>query len=347
MAPLPRQRLSSSIGKGNFSAYLSNLKTQSYHEPSTSRIPVSNSIRSIAWNPLGTLIATGALDGTIRVWNPEKPKSIYSTELNTGSSKGHHRSAIEKVSFNPVKDAELCSVSSDGVIRFWDVRSKAIINEVKGLGETFTLTWAPNGESLIVGNKADNLFILSPTQSTPISSHQQNVQTNQITFCYSGKKIFMTTGEGRVKILSYPDFKPIYYLRYSPSEPFTINGHTSSCLTVELQPNARFLATGGSDSIIALWDTTDWICQRTLTEMTGPVRSISFSFDGSYIVGGSDEGSGLEIIHTETGEQVHSIKTPGGHPCTMVSWHPSRYWLAYTDLGGLKILGVDVIGDRK
>ncbi|RKF63352.1 putative WD repeat-containing protein C18B5.10c [Erysiphe neolycopersici] len=348
MAPLPRQRLSSSIGKGNFSAYLSNLKTQSYHEPTGSRMSVSNSIRSIAWNPLGTLIATGALDGTIRVWNPEKPKSIYSTELNTSSSKGHHRSAIEKVSFNPVKDAELCSVSSDGVIRFWDVRSKAIINEVKGLGETFTLAWAPNGESLIVGNKvADNLFILSPTQSTYISSHQQNVQTNQITFCYSGKKVFMTTGEGRVKILSYPEFKPIYYLRHSPSEPFTINGHTSSCLTVELQPNARFLATGGSDSIIALWDTTDWICQRTLTEMTGPVRSISFSFDGSYIVGGSDEGSGLDIIHTETGEQVHSIKTPGGHPCTIVSWHPSKYWLAYTDLGGLKILGVDVIGDRK
>lgn len=55
--------------------------------------------------------------------------------------------------FNPVKDAELCTVSNDGVVRFWDVRSKTIINEIKGLGETFTLAWAPNGENLIVGNK--------------------------------------------------------------------------------------------------------------------------------------------------------------------------------------------------
>ncbi len=56
-----------------------------------------------------------------------------------------------------MKDAELCSVSSDGVVRFWDVRTKAIINEVKGLDEAFTLTWAPDGESLIVGNKVSYL----------------------------------------------------------------------------------------------------------------------------------------------------------------------------------------------
>ena len=71
----------------------------------------------------------------------------YSTEL-----KGH-LAGIEKVAFNPVKDAELCSVSADGVVKFWDVRTKAVINEVKGLGEAFTLAWAPDGESLIVGNK--------------------------------------------------------------------------------------------------------------------------------------------------------------------------------------------------
>lgn len=146
-------------------------------------------------------------------------------------------------------------------------------------------------------------------------------------------------GEGKIKILSYPDFTPIYHSSYEPITPFTLNGHTSSCLSIEMQPTARFLATGGSDSIIALWDTTDWICQRTLIDMTGPVRTISFSFDGSYIVGGSDEGNGLEIAHTETGETVYSVKTNG--PSPIVAWHPSRYWLAYTDLGSLKIIGVD------
>jgi THO complex subunit 3 len=142
-----------------------------------------------------------------------------------------------------------------------------------------------------------------------------------------------------VKILSYPDFTPVLYSAAEPEKPFTLNGHTSACISVELQPTGRFLATGGSDSIIALWDSTNWICQRTLADMTGPVKSLSFSFDGSFIVGGSDEGPGIEIAHSETGEYVHNVKTAG--PCPVVAWHPSRYWLAYTDLGSLKIVGVE------
>lgn len=160
-----------------------------------------------------------------------------------------------------------------------------------------------------------------------------------------------------MKTLSYPDLHPVFGQREWEDRPFSLNGHTSSCLSVAMQPTARYLATGGSDSIIALWsvashtcqscrstkylarDTKYWICQRTLIDMVGPVRSISFSFDGSYIVGGSDEGSGLEIAHVETGEYVHSIKTSS--PCPVVAWHPSRYHLAYMDLGGLKIVGVD------
>lgn len=80
-------------------------------------------------------------------WNPERPNVKYSTEL-----KGHSAS-IEKVAFNPVKEGELCSVSSDGVVKFWDVRTKTAINEIKGLGDAFTLAWSPDGESLVVGNK--------------------------------------------------------------------------------------------------------------------------------------------------------------------------------------------------
>lgn len=128
-------------------------------------------LRSIDWNPLGTLIATGA-DKTLRVWNPERPNVRYSTELNG------HEAGIEKVAFNPVKDTELCSISGDGVLKVWDVRtryahilpspghtpykgymaddwklSRGCVNQVKGLGEAISLVWHPDGESMIVGNK--------------------------------------------------------------------------------------------------------------------------------------------------------------------------------------------------
>ncbi|UQC87025.1 WD domain-containing protein [Colletotrichum lupini] len=320
----PRTRLS--LSKERFPAFLTNLKSQPYHDPSSSSR--GHTLESIGNFGRDRLIGQNATR------NPEKPNVRFSTEL-----KGHS-AAIEKVAFNPVKDAELCSVSNDGVVKFWDVRSKTCINEIRGLGDAFTLVWAPDGQSLVVGNKTDNIFVLSPTQSAPISSHQQPSQTNQIAFDWAGDTIFLTTGEGRTRILTYPDFKPAFQFKHGDeSKEFTLNGHTSSCLTAELQPTGRYLATGGSDSIISLWDTTDWICQRTITSMIGPVRSISFTFDGNFLVGGSDEGSGLDIRHAESGDHVHTFKTAG--PCPVVAWAPTKYCLAYSDLGVLRIVGVD------
>ncbi|KJZ79125.1 hypothetical protein HIM_01276 [Hirsutella minnesotensis 3608] len=371
MAPILRPR--QSLAKDRFSAYFGNLKSQPYNDPNSSRGAGSHrsvskpgtAIRSIAWNPLGTLVATGSVDKTLRVCtsfpqeSPRRPLSIWaSKDTNFASAAGNpekahvkfstelkgHGASVEKVAFNPTKDAELCSVSGDGVVKFWDVRTKACFNEVKGLGEALSLAWAPDGQTLLVGNKDDVVFVLSPTQPAPLSSHQQPMQTNQIAFCWSGQKVFATTSEGRTRILAYPGFEPMLRYDYG-DEPreFMLHGHTSSCLTVEVQPTARYLATGGSDSIISLWDTTDLICQRTFSRMAGPVRSISFTFDGTYIVGGSDEGNGLDVYHVESGEHVHTFKTAGSSP--VVAWAPTRYCLAYSDLGVLRIIGVDV--DRK
>lgn len=54
-------------------------------------------------------------------------------------------------------------------------------------------------------------------------------------------------------------------------------------------------------------------------------------------------GGSLEVTHTETGEHVHTFKTAGA--CEAVAWAPTRYCLAYSDLGVLRIIGVDT--DRK
>lgn len=83
----------------------------------------------------------------LTIGNPEKPNVRFSTEL-----KGHS-AAIEKVAFNPVKDAELASLSNDGIVKIWDVRTKACVNEVKGLGSANALAWVPDGTSLLAGNR--------------------------------------------------------------------------------------------------------------------------------------------------------------------------------------------------
>ena len=188
---------------------------------------------------------------------------------------------------------------------------------------------------------------------TPLPHLPQQIQTNQTTFSYSTppKHLFLTAGDGTVKICRWPPKSADTSESSSASLEtiHTLQAHTSATSTLALSSPSTYLAIGGSDALISLWDTKDWVCRRTLSSATGAIRSLSFSFDGSYIVGASDVEErgmgggkgGLEIYHTETGELLHTVPTQG--QVTDVSWHPSRYWLAYCGEplqgSGLRIVG--------
>ncbi|KUL91260.1 hypothetical protein ZTR_01740 [Talaromyces verruculosus] len=355
----PDRRL---IHKDRFGYVFGSLKTQNYQDP-VARGPGSHTfvrpypvakvsstsrcIRTLAWNPTGTLIATGSANRTLRIWNPERANARYSTELRG------HTAGIEKVIFNPVRDAELASCSSDGTVRFWDVRSKTCVSKLDVGGEAFTLAWSADGRVVVVGRKDDTLVPVSvESLSTPIvnsgassssvgeqkassmytilPSHPQNTQTNATTFSYHiptpsapDLDLLATTGDGTVRIFSYPSFN----LQH------TLNAHSSACLALALAPTGRYLAVGGSDALISLWDTTDWVCRRTVSsEGGGTIRGVSWSFDGRFLCGSSEEvgPNGLEIFHAETGDSVHKIAASAGVPA--VAWHPTSSWRQTTTM---------------
>lgn len=180
-----------------------------------------------------------------------------------------------------------------------------------------------------------------------LARHKQSQQTNQTTFsnAYPPTDLLLTQGDGSVKILDFPSLQPLQ----------TISAHTSSCTAIAYCPNGKYVAVGGSDAMISLWDTTDWVCRRTVSNTTsGAIRGLSWSWDGRYVVGASEEmgtgggeglSSGFEIYHAETGDVVHTIAT-GTSGIPAVEWHPNRYWLAYTQIedtrqgkSSLKIVG--------
>ncbi|KAF2463233.1 WD40 repeat-like protein [Lindgomyces ingoldianus] len=325
MAPPSRAR---SLGKTAFPITFSKLKTATYYDNPRPAVPVSQShyIRTLSWNAPGTLIATGAPDRTLRIWNPEKTNYKNSTELRG------HQGAVERVAFHPLNEHELASCSSDGLLKFWDVRSKASVGEVKVGGEPFMLAWTPDGSEIVAGRKDNILVPVDRAALKAIAEHPQSVQTNQSTFDWSGKHLFVTNGEGCVKILDYPSFETT----------LTLTAHTSSCYAISMSPSGEYLAIGGGDALVTLWDTQEWMCPRTLN-IEGAVKSVDFSFDGSYVVAGSDEQKKLQIAHVESGEYVHTVDL--NHSAVSVAWHPCRYVLAYSaDAQGLKIIGDSCFG---
>ena len=147
-----------------------------------------------------------------------------------------------------------------------------------------------------------------PIAGTPL---KQNMQTNQLLFPYAPTDappnlILLTTGDGSVKIAAWPPSAAADSSSSSSSSTaspplalqtlHSLHAHTSACLSLALSPTGRYLAVGGSDALVSLWDTQEWVCRRTLSGMQGGVKTVGFSWDGSFVAGGSDEGNGIEIV---------------------------------------------------
>jgi THO complex subunit 3 len=175
----------------------------------------------------------------------------------------------------------------------------------------------------------DTIFKISRSTNSVISSHAQPIQTNHIIYSWSGKELFLTGGDGTIKILDSASMDLLYSFR----------AHTSSCFSLDYCPDGRYLAVGGTDALVTLWDTTEWMCKRSLNSLIGPVRTVSFSWDGGYITAGGEEDKGLEIFHVDSGESLHKIDC-GAAP--VVQWSPKDHSLAFalheSAGGGLRII---------
>ena len=308
-------------------------------------------IRSISWSPTGNAIALSC-SNYIRIWNPDRPNLKQSLELKSGTP-----GVVEKVAYCPTHEAILASTAADGMCRLWDARIQGgAVGVGKGnkladakVGDTgLFLAWHPDGNEMLVGRKDDVVMAvdvrklggtegplgtgweLNSREATPV---KEKTQLNAMAFSNSGHELFVTTGEGAVKIFDWPSLSPLY----------TLTAHTSASYAVQHSPAGNYIAVGGGDSMVTLWDTTHWHCAHTLTAHAGSVRDLGFSFDGAYIATGSgsdnkDSSPGIEISHVDTGELVHTVDTTA--PVSWVAWHPLRYWLAYAgDPGGLRIVG--------
>lgn len=274
-------------------------------------------IRSISWSPTASLLAT-CTSANIRIWSPERNKVNQSTEIRSahngsfGGGPGGSAAQVEKVAFCPTTENFLASTGHDGGLRLWDVRLPTAAAGVgRGTqladcrtGETgLFLTWHPNGMEVLVGTKDDHVYrsdirymnsldkTVPAEECTPATdSSSPTPRYYSMAFSNSGKELFATTGSGEIKIFDYGTMALLHELR----------GHSTTTYSVQHSPRGEWLAVGGADSIITLWDTTEWYCTQSLTAHASAVRELSFSFDGAYIIAGSgadarDGQAGIEV----------------------------------------------------
>ncbi|GAA5828666.1 hypothetical protein JCM3766R1_003779 [Sporobolomyces carnicolor] len=269
-------------------------------------------VRTIAWNQDGRRLATGGTDKILRIYLPEK-------DPRTATECRGHAGEIQVVRWNPTHPERLatCAAGSDKSLNFWDIRQGSKpTSSVETFGENITMTWSPNGQHIVLGNRSDRIMWVDVEEQKVIRREEMTLETNEAAFSNNGA-LLLTAIAGRLQINTFPANERIH----------TINVSSAATMCIDIDPRGRYLVAAGNDTTVTLWETTEWTCVSSLGAHEDPVRACRFSFDGAFVASASSR----EIIISEVPslKELHKISLPPGAMCDSLAWHPTKHTLAY------------------
>lgn len=202
------------------------------------------SIACLDWNLDGSRIALGSSDASTRIFVPDYTGSR--SGLRFFSAIPGHKEAISQVAWSPVVESVLAIGSSDKTVGFNDCRHKRKIGGVATKGENFILEWSPDGNFIAIGDRAGVVTIVDGRTFKIMNSYNFSKIEDVLDMSWGpdGKHLLLVGASGKVHVRTFPDLKQSY----------TFLGHTGACYAMEMDPGSKFLATGGQDAFVFIWE---------------------------------------------------------------------------------------------
>ncbi|GAA5979031.1 hypothetical protein JCM11641_004949 [Rhodosporidiobolus odoratus] len=270
-------------------------------------------VRSVAWNLDGRRLATGGQDRSLRIYLPEK-------DPRTSTECRGHTGEVSCVRWSPAHPERLASCSAsaqDKALHFWDIRQGSKpTSTVETYGDNITMTWSPDGKTIILGNRSDKVIWVDVESQTVTNRIDMTKETNEAVFSHNGS-LLITTVEGRAHINAFPSNTPVH----------TVHISGNSTAVADLDPRGRYFAAGGNDTTLTLWETEEWTCVSSSDAHDDPVRICKFSSDGNYVASSAADNTGIVISEVPSLAKVHSLPSILG--CDSLAWHPTKNVLAY------------------
>ena len=249
----------------------------------------TGTVLSVAFSPDNQLLASGSVDGTIKLWDAVSGKELKTLTGLMGE--------INSVAFSP-DSKTLASGSWDKTIKLWDVVSGKEIKTLKGhTNRVFSVAFSPNGKMLASASsdKTIKLWdIVSGGELKTLSGHTDFV--NSVAFSPDGKTLASGSSDKTIKLWDVVSGKEIK----------TLDGHTDQISAVVFSPNGKTLASASSDKTIKLWDVVSGKAIKTLTGHEEIIWSVAFSPDGKTLASGSWDKT-VKLWDAASGSEIKSL----------------------------------------
>ena len=290
-------------------AILSLLYAIQYYLGGPVRLQVVNEIYSLDLSPDRRLVATGAADAKVRLWEvPAQINTRVDKDFDISAEEPWPQHILSGLS-GPVKEvrftsdgATLVAVSGDGLVRGWRVSDYAVVQEVK-------LGTGPLVKAML-DDSASRLATLGDDgaiQVWDLATGQQILTIEadgalRVGLALSGDGTLVASGDGTdVQVWDAQTGEPLQRLTASCSDESLTTpedcdsaeedwlGHRKEVTSLAFSQDNALLATGGADTAVVFWDLESGEARWTSAGHWAAVSTVQFSEDGEFLLSGGKD----------------------------------------------------------
>lgn len=257
-------------------------------------------IRSVCFSPDGKLLATGAEDKLIRIWN-------LATKRIIKILRGHEQD-IYSLDFFPDGD-RLVSGSGDRTVRIWDLRSSQCSLTLSIEDGVTTVAVSPNGKLIAAGSLDKTVrvwdsstgFLVERLDSGNESGNGHQDSVYSVAFSTNGNQIASGSLDRTVKLWDLEGKADAGVIGSSTngqsvakksSCEVTYVGHKDFVLSVCSTPDSEYIVSGSKDRGVIFWDQSSGNPLLMLQGHRNSVISVAVSLNSLATEGVFATGSG-------------------------------------------------------
>jgi WD40 repeat protein len=299
---------------------------------------------SAAWSPDGESVATGSLDGAVRIWDAQS--GALRSQIPA------HSDYITRVAWSPSGD-RLATASNDNTARIWEAETGTLLFDLSGHSDDVAgVAWSPDGGKIVTTSLDASALVWdaeSGELSFPLKGHEDQVWdaawspdgnyiatdsrdgTARIWDAATGTELFrFRNNQAGESVLNSIDWSPqgeqlltmgsIYNQIWNlPAQPPNLIGHLEGLKAAGWSPDGQRIATASLDGTARIWEAASGELLRTL-DHAGAVEDLAWSPDSASLAT-ADQGGTVRVWRVDSGASSE-MPNADGYRFSSLGWAP-------------------------